>query len=897
MRECELRKRSEIDLNIFDKIMGKIKRSEAQKYAKQKKRQAQMQSAAASQKEEGQKMPENRRREREAFEKRQQTEMKLSDEMLETIRKNAEQRFAMRKEEAREEKMSGESRESSVQRQIDGDGLIGEWEERYGKKKKKSERAKGPKEESVRQKKDKAGKKDRDRKFEREMDKKREKRGKKEREDAGASEEEFTRRCKMIQDVMNEPAYVPMKLKELALLLNIPKEQRRELQRVIDYLLEEGKISMSRKGKLGRPETFSEAGIYSGHPKGFGFVTIEGREQDVFVPREKTKGAMHGDKVLVVIEQESDGGRRAEGSIVRILEHANQELVGLYEKNGGFGFVIPDNPRISRDIFIPQGCDAGAVTGHKVIVKIKDYGNGPDKKPEGVITSILGHMNDPGVDILSIVKAYGLPEEFPPEVMAQLEEIPDAVREEDKAGRKDLRDLPTVTIDGEEAKDLDDAITLEKTEQGYRLGVHIADVTHYVREGSPLDREALKRGTSVYLTDRVIPMLPHKLSNGICSLNQGEDRLALSCIMEINDKGVVIGHEIAETLIRVDRRMTYTAVNAIITDDDAETKEKYKEFVDLFLQMKELSQLLRKRRQERGAIDFDFPESKILLDAKGRPIEIKPYERNAATKLIEDFMLMANETVAEDYYWQEMPFLYRIHEKPDEEKMAKLGTFINNFGYTLRMPGGEVHPKELQKLLEKIEGTPEEALLSRLTLRSMKQAKYSTVNSGHFGLAAKYYTHFTSPIRRYPDLQIHRIIKECLHGNMDARKTAHFEKILPEVAVQTSALERRADEAERETDKMKKVQYMEHYIGEEFEGVISGVTNWGFYVELPNTVEGLVHVNELRGDYFVFDEAHYELVGEMTRKTYKLGQTIRVRVTACDRYARTIDFMPAVYWK
>ena len=855
-----------------------------------------MQSAAASQKEEGQKMPENRRREREAFEKRQQTEMKLSDEMLETIRKNAEQRFAMRKEEARGEKTSGESRESSVQRQIDGDGLIGEWEERYGKKKKKPERAKGPKEESVRQKKDKAGKKDRDRKLEREMDKKREKRGKKEREDAGASEEEFTRRCKMIQDVMNEPAYVPMKLKELALLLNIPKEQRRELQRVIDHLLEEGKISMSRKGKLGRPETFSEAGIYSGHPKGFGFVAIEGREQDVFVPREKTKGAMHGDKVLVVIEQESDGGRRAEGSIVRILEHANQELVGLYEKNGGFGFVIPDNPRISRDIFIPQGCDAGAVTGHKVIVKIKDYGNSPDKKPEGVITSILGHMNDPGVDILSIVKAYGLPEEFPPEVMAQLEEIPDAVREEDKAGRKDLRALPTVTIDGEEAKDLDDAITLEKTEQGYRLGVHIADVTHYVREGSPLDREALKRGTSVYLTDRVIPMLPHKLSNGICSLNQGEDRLALSCIMEINDKGVVLGHEIAETLIRVDRRMTYTAVNAIITDDDSETKEKYKEFVDLFLQMKELSQLLRKRRQERGAIDFDFPESKILLDAKGRPIEIKPYERNAATKLIEDFMLMANETVAEDYYWQEMPFLYRIHEKPDEEKMAKLGTFINNFGYTLRMPGGEVHPKELQKLLEKIEGTPEEALLSRLMLRSMKQAKYSTLNSGHFGLAAKYYTHFTSPIR-YPDLQIHRIIKECLHGNMDARKTAHFEKILPEVAVQTSALERRADEAERETDKMKKVQYMEHYIGEEFEGVISGVTNWGFYVELPNTVEGLVHVNELRGDYFVFDEAHYELVGEMTRKTYKLGQTIRVRVTACDRYARTIDFMPAVYWK
>ena len=600
---------------------------------------------------------------------------------------------------------------------------------------------------------------------------------------------------------------------------------------------------------------------------------------------------MHGDKVLVVIEQESDGGRRAEGSIVRILEHANQELVGLYEKNGGFGFVIPDNPRISRDIFIPQGCDAGAVTGHKVIVKIKDYGNSPDKKPEGVITSILGHMNDPGVDILSIVKAYGLPEEFPPEVMAQLEEIPDAVREEDKAGRKDLRDLPTVTIDGEEAKDLDDAITLEKTEQGYRLGVHIADVTHYVREGSPLDREALKRGTSVYLTDRVIPMLPHKLSNGICSLNQGEDRLALSCIMEINDKGVVIGHEIAETLIRVDRRMTYTAVNAIITDDDAETKEKYKEFVDLFLQMKELSQLLRKRRQERGAIDFDFPESKILLDAKGRPIEIKPYERNAATKLIEDFMLMANETVAEDYYWQEMPFLYRIHEKPDEEKMAKLGTFINNFGYTLRMPGGEVHPKELQKLLEKIEGTPEEALLSRLTLRSMKQAKYSTLNSGHFGLAAKYYTHFTSPIRRYPDLQIHRIIKDDLRGRLDkGGRIGKYSSILQHVAEQSSAMEQRAAEAEREAVKLKKAEYMLEHVGEEYDGVISGVTGWGFYVELPNTVEGLVHIMTLKDDYYNFDEENYRLVGEQHGRVFRLGEPLRVRVRNAEPANRTIDF-------
>ena len=576
--------------------------------------------------------------------------------------------------------------------------------------------------------------------------------------------------------------------------------------------------------KTGSPE-LSE-GTFIAHPKGFGFVELEDQEEDLYIPQDDTMGAFHKDRVQVKVKEERTGQRR-EGTIVQILGHGITEVVGTFEKSKNYGFVIPDNQKIQQDIFIPREHTLGANDGDKVVAKITSYG-GKNKNPEGRVQEVLGAQGAPGIDVLSIARAYELPMDFPVKVANQADRVPDHVIEGDFQGRMDLRNWTVVTIDGEDAKDLDDGISLTKDGNIYHLGVHIADVSNYVQGGSALDREALRRGTSVYLVDRVIPMLPRRLSNDICSLNQGEDRLALSCIMEINDIGVVIGHEIAETLIRVDRRMTYTAVNAIITDDDAETKEKYKEFVDLFLQMKELSQLLRKRRQERGAIDFDFPESKILLDAKGRPIEIKPYERNAATKLIEDFMLMANETVAEDYYWQEMPFLYRIHEKPDEEKMAKLGTFINNFGYTLRMPGGEVHPKELQKLLEKIEGTPEEALLSRLTLRSMKQAKYSTLNSGHFGLAAKYYTHFTSPIRRYPDLQIHRIIKECLHGNMDARKTAHFEKILPEVAVQTSALERRADEAERETDKMKKVQYMEHYIGEEFEGVISGVTNWGF---------------------------------------------------------------------
>ena len=569
--------------------------------------------------------------------------------------------------------------------------------------------------------------------------------------------------------------------------------------------------------------------------------------------------------------------------------------MGTYQKSKGFGFVVPDNVRITRDIFIPQGCDGGAVTGHKVMVRVKEFG-GENKKPEGVITEILGHVNDPGVDILSLVRAYGLPEEFPPKVMEQLKQIPDEVTEADRAGRKDLRSVKTVTIDGEEAKDLDDAITIERDGDGYRLGVHIADVSHYVTEGSPLDAEALKRGTSVYLTDRVIPMLPHKLSNGICSLNQGEDRLALSCLMDIDAKGNVIGHEIAETVIRVDHRMTYTAVDAIVTKQDPSVMKEYEDFTEEFFLMKELADLLRKKRHSRGSIDFDFPESKITLDEKGRPIEIKPYDRNAATKIIEDFMLLANETVAEDYFWQEVPFLYRTHEKPDEEKMLRLGTFLNNFGYHLRMPNGEVHPKEIQKLLDKVEGTPEEALISRLTLRSMKQARYTPVNTGHFGLAAKYYTHFTSPIRRYPDLQIHRIIKECLHGGLSEKREAHYRKLLTEVAAQTSALERRADEAERETDKMKKLQYMEQFIGQEFDGVISGATNWGFYVELPNTVEGMVHVNELQDDYYLFDEAHYELMGEMTRKTYKLGQPIRIMVTGCDRFLRTIDFIPAKEW-
>ena len=490
---------------------------------------------------------------------------------------------------------------------------------------------------------------------------------------------------------------------------------------------------------------------------------------------------------------------------------------------------------------------------------------------------IIGHINDPGIDILSIVKGYDLPLEFPEKVLNQAERVAKPVSEADRQGRQDLRDWQMVTIDGEDAKDLDDAVSIAREGDCYILGVHIADVTNYVQENSALDREAFKRGTSVYLVDRVIPMLPHTLSNGICSLNQGEDRLALSCIMKIDEKGRVVDHEIAETVIRVDQRMSYTSVKKILEDHDPKETKKYQELVPMFEEMSRLSKILREHRRIRGSIDFDFPETKMILDEKGRPLELQPYERNVATRMIEDFMLLANETVAEDYYWQELPFVYRTHEAPDEEKIRTLATFINNFGYSMHVGANEVRPKEIQKLLAKVEGSPQEAMISRLALRSMKQAKYTPENSGHFGLAAAYYTHFTSPIRRYPDLQIHRIIKDNIRGRMQEEKIVHYDKILPEVTKHASEMERRAEEAERETVKLKKVEYMQQHLGEIFEGVISSITKWGMYVELPNTVEGLVYVANMRDDHYEYDENRYELIGAHTNKVYKLGKEFGYR--------------------
>ncbi|MDY5577488.1 MAG: ribonuclease R [Lachnospiraceae bacterium] len=702
-------------------------------------------------------------------------------------------------------------------------------------------------------------------------------------------EQLLSERKKIILDILKSKEYVPMKTKELAMVLNVAKEDREELRYVLNELVNEGKIAVSKKGKYALASADIKVGTFEGNRRGFGFVSIEGEEEDIFIPEHCINGAINRDLVQVALSKDGKRGRSKEGEIVKILSHGTEEIVGIYQKSKNFGFVVPDDQKFNRDIFIPKEKSKGAMTGHKVVVKITDFGS-KDKKPEGEVKEIIGHINDPGTDIMSIVKAYNIPAEFPQSVMDYLEKIPDEIDRKDMAGRLDLRDLRTVTIDGEDAKDLDDAVTLEKEGKFYHLGVHIADVSHYVKENSVLDKEALKRGTSVYLVDRVIPMLPQKLSNGICSLNQGCDRLALSCIMDIDEKGKVVGHRIAETVINVDRRMSYTNVYKILQRSDEEVLKEYEDYVEFFDLMKELAQILRDKRKKRGSIDFDFPESKIYLNEKGIPVDIKPYERNEATKIIEDFMLIANETVAEDYFWQEIPFVYRTHDNPDPEKMRKLELFINNFGYGLKMGKDEIHPKELQKLLQRIDGTPEEALISRITLRSMKQARYTTVSSGHFGLATQYYCHFTSPIRRYPDLQIHRIIKENLHGGISPKRIKHYVSILTEVAEQASLTERRADDAERDTDKLKKVQYMSKHIGERYEGVVSGITAYGMYVELPNTVEGMVHINSLKDDYYYYDEEKYELVGETTGRTYKLGESVTIEVLGTDKIKRVIDF-------
>lgn len=720
------------------------------------------------------------------------------------------------------------------------------------------------------------------------------------------SENSAEKRKKVICDLVNDPVYVPMKEKELAMLLQVSKEDREEFRRLLQELLAEGKLMLTVKGKYMKSNGKVLTGTFISNSKGFGFVEIEGREEDLFIPEDKTNGAFHKDIVEVALLPGRDG-KRQEAQVLKIIARGMTTVVGTFERSReNYGFVIPDNTKLAQDVFVPKEHSMGAVSGHKVAVELTDYGT--DKhSPQGKVIEILGHVNDPGVDIMSIVRGFELPVEFPEKVMNQAARTAQEVSEADRAGRRDLRDVVMVTIDGEDAKDLDDAVSVSFDGEKYHLGVHIADVTNYVQENSALDREALKRGTSVYLVDRVIPMLPHALSNGICSLNEGVDRLALSCLMTVDQKGEITDYEICESVIRVNKRMSYRVVQELLTEDGLTEKmpqpgeEDYREYAELlpmFREMETLAALLREKRRKRGSIDFDFPECKIYLDSEGHPTDIKPYDRNTATDIIEDFMLAANETVAQHFYWMELPFVYRVHDVPDADRLQKLASIISNFGYSMKAVGKakskvsseEIHPKEIQKLLAKIAGTPEEAMISRMALRSMKQAKYSVECTGHFGLACAFYCHFTSPIRRYPDLQIHRIIKEQLRGRMNDDRAAHYRELLPEVAKHSSETERRADEAERETDKLKKVEYMEQHVGESFDGVVSGVTGWGLYVELPNTVEGLVHISKLYGDYYYYSEKSSELVGEATGRCFKLGMPVRVNVDGCDRFTRTIDF-------
>lgn len=692
---------------------------------------------------------------------------------------------------------------------------------------------------------------------------------------------------------MESEGYVPIKRRDMRVMLSVPQEDREKFENLINELIAEGRVFETKKGKLASPKDLQMAtGTFIGHARGFGFVTPDAGGEDIFIPASETMGAMQKDRVLYKVLHKAEKGKKADGVIVRILERGQQRIVGTFEAGSkGYGFVVADDKKIAKDIFISRENTKGAVTGHKVVVEITDYGE-DRRNPEGKVIEILGHINDPGVDILSVIRRYELAVEFPEEVYAEIEHLGTEVAEADKKGREDLRDLLTITIDGADAKDLDDAVSLKRLGNGnFELGVHIADVSHYVRENTALDKEAYARGTSVYLVDRVIPMLPHKLSNGICSLNPHVDRLALSCLMEVNGRGEVVSHRILESVINSDYRMTYTAVREILEDGTPALLEQYAEILPMLEDMEELRQILGEKRRKRGSVNFDLPESKIILDENGKPIDIKPYEKSIATNMIEEFMLVCNETIAENSFWQEMPFMYRSHQEPDEDKLEKMEQFLRGFGYYLRKKDGEIHPRELQKVLQKAEETDEERIITRMVLRSMMQARYTAENGGHFGLAAKYYCHFTSPIRRYPDLEIHRMIKKMLHGELDEKASVYYRRKMPDWAKHCSKQERVAEDAERDTDALKKVEFMEDKVGQIYEGIISGVTNWGIYVELPNTIEGMVALSQMDDDYYEFDEKKMLVFGKRTKKSYRLGDKVVVSVAKVDRMMGTIDFV------
>ncbi|MFJ7848164.1 ribonuclease R [Peribacillus sp. NPDC097206] len=693
---------------------------------------------------------------------------------------------------------------------------------------------------------------------------------------------------------MKDEAYKPLTVQELEEALKI--EDSADFKNFVKALVkmeEKGLVVRTRSNRYGLPQKMNLfRGKLTGHAKGFAFVTPEDNPgmDDIFIPPNETGTAMHGDIVMVRVSSETSGSRQ-EGTVIRILERGIKQVVGTYSESKSFGFVIPDDKKIANDIFIPQHASHGAVEGHKVVVKLTSYPEGR-VSAEGEVIEILGHKNDPGVDILSVIHKYGLPMEFPEDVMEQANAVSDTIKESEIGNRRDLRNEVLVTIDGADAKDLDDAVGVTKLENGnYKLGVHIADVSHYVTEGSPIDKEALERGTSVYLVDRVIPMIPHRLSNGICSLNPQVDRFTLSCEMEITPDGEVVLHDIFDSVIKTTERMTYGNVNKILVEKDEEQMERYESLVPMFQNMEQLAAILRKKRMNRGAIDFDFSEARVIVDEEGHPTDVVLRERSVAEKLIEEFMLAANETVAEHFNRLDVPFIYRIHEDPKPEKLQRFFEFITNFGYIVRGSANDVHPKALQDIIEAVAGKPEETVISTVMLRSMQQAKYDPESLGHFGLSAEFYTHFTSPIRRYPDLIVHRLIRTYLiKGKLDEATKEKWNAILPDIADHTSKRERRSVDAERETDDLKKAEYMLDKIGEEYTGIIGSVTNFGMFVELPNTIEGLVHVSFMTDDYYRFDERQLAMIGERTGKVFRIGDEIDIRVSNVNKEERAIDF-------
>ena len=693
--------------------------------------------------------------------------------------------------------------------------------------------------------------------------------------------------------LINDPHYNPLKREELALIFNIHPSEMPMFYNFLDELEEDGYIIKTKKGRVMSPNKMGLfVGKFVAHRKGYGFVeSDEEFTQDLFIPKDDINGALHNDRVMAEIVTTATEDKRAEGKVIKIIKREVTRVVGLFQENKSFGFVVPDDKKFNQDIFIPKRGFNGAKNDDKVVCEITLWPQ-ENRKPEGKIIEVLGKKGERGVEIDSIIRAHGLPEEFPKKVIDEANYVSSQDLEDEIARRLDLRHLDIFTIDGEDAKDLDDAISIEVLPNGnYKLGVHIADVTHYVREKSKLDKEALKRATSVYLVDKVIPMLPKQLSNGVCSLNPFEDKLTLSCIMEIDENGKVVNSEIAETVINSKARMTYTEVSDILEKDDEKLKQTFAKQVEDFKNAEKLARILMKRRERRGAIDFDFPEAKIILNREGKVVDIKCYERRISNKMIEEFMLVANETVAEHFYWLQLPFVYRIHETPSAEKMEDLNKFIATFGYHIKGDLEDVHPKEIQSLVEKIKGTKEEESISTIALRSMKQAKYSPQCIGHFGLAAKYYCHFTSPIRRYPELQIHRIIKEQLNNKLNNKRQEQLSHIVEYASTQSSERERAAELAERDVHDFYKACYMADKVGQEFDGVVSSVTSFGMFVELENTVEGLIRLANMRDDYYIYNQETYTIMGERSHKTFKIGDTVRIKVDNVNVDFREIDFV------